>query len=89
MKNLIRFGVPLDEHHQPCGPSEITITLRPSDDATIGEMFRQKYEIELLQSGHRRLLRNGQIEYYFELEPERATELRRAVLNHVFPLTAN
>ncbi|MVM36056.1 hypothetical protein GO755_38945 [Spirosoma sp. HMF4905] len=88
MINHINMTCDLDHNRQPIGPHQTTMTLTPVCEQIMKERVFPFMEIEVLQ-GTRTLLDDGQIEYKFLLDDEKATALRKALVTVIFPTTNN
>ena len=75
---------------QPLGPHQVRIKLSGwADEAEqIGGMFRGAFELEMLR-GTRRHLPEGSVRYRFEVDDEKAIQLRQWLTAAFFPLTDN
>lgn len=86
--NLVNMKVNLDEAKNAIGPHEVMLTLNEVTDQLFKEQVFVHMEIEVIQ-GTRTVLDNGQVEYKFLLDNDKADALRKALVSAVFPTTDN
>lgn len=88
--NNFKLRVKLDQQKKPVGPHKVRMKLSAYADqaGAFGEILKAAFEVEIM-GGTSHKLRDGSAVYCFELDDEKAAQLRQALTMAFFNPEAN